>query len=665
MASSAKQKPVDARRIKMHFKRAFEFKNNWIKEAHEDFRFALGKQWEDKDIEELKAKGVLPITINKIKPNIKLLTGIESQNRSDILCYPEGKESGVMAEISTALVKNVFKTSGLNYKRSEQFRYGIICGECYLEPYVDYTYDLINGDMKFKKCAFNTIFPEPGFEEYDLSDANYMIKLTMGLSREEVLSLFPDSGDYLDEIGANGEIQDYGMPSLKDELGISIQRRQYNDSNIGASVTPSVLDTLEEPRYDLVEYYFKKWVKKYYVIRFMRGPDGNVIQAEMKEAESMQEADTFVAAANLNAEAGKENAKIITRSVPEIWRASLIGNSEDLIEEESRAPSYPKWPSYPFIPYFAERYTLPLKETETHLLVQGIVRDMKMPNREYNKRRTQELRILNTSASSGWIVEDLSIIDEAKWEKYGSSPGVILKTKKGVPPTAPQKILPTPVSQGHAQLAAEGSQDMKESSGINAEMLAMQTGEAKSGRAIALRQKQGLVMVQSLFDNLSQTTRLLGKFILSHLGDVFDVAEAIHVLGDAFVKDNFSEPKLMDQVNPQTGQPEKAPQLGPDGKLVMEVNKERVVQTFNQVLSDATLGKFEVAVGESISNETLKYANYMVLMDMAEKGIPIPPDVLVDESMLSNASKEKIKSYIEQQQQAAQAAAKQAPPAAA
>ena len=662
--TSKAPKPIDAARIKYDFKRAFEYKRNWIKVAHEDFQFALGKQWEDKDIEELKSKGALALTINKIKPVIKLLVGIESQNRSDILCYPENREGGTKADIATALVKNVFKTSGLNYKRSEQFKYGIICGECYIEPYVDYTEDMINGDMKFKKCAFNTVFPEPGFEEYDLSDARYMIKITYNQSREQILSLFPDKEVYLDNIGTSGEITENGMSALKDSLGIDLQKRQYDDSTVGSSASQSAPGEIpKEPLYDLIEYYFKKWVKKYYVLKLTYGPDGKVASADLKEATDKTEADAFVSNANITAKEGQPNAKMIMRVVPEIWRASMIGSSSDLIEEEMQAPSFPKWPSYPFIPYFADRMTLPMKDPDTHLLIQGIVRDAKSLNREYNKRRTQELRILNTSANSGWIAEENSLVDESKWEKYGSTPGVILKHKMGKP--VPTKILPTQLSQGHSQLAAEGGADLKEQSGINTDLLAMQEGGTDSGRAIALRQKQGMVMVQGLFDNLSQTTRLLGKFILSHLGDVFDVGEAIHVLGDSFIQENFSKPKLFPQQNPQTGQMEQAPQLGPDGQLVMEVDQQAVVMAFNEVLSDTMLGKYDVSVGEAVSSETVKYANYMVLMDMAKQGIPIPPEVLVEESLLTNASKEKIKKYIEQQMAQAQQAPPQAPPAKA
>lgn len=671
----AKHGEITPAKIRMDFQRAFDYKKEWITEAHDDYLFMLGKQWDDNDVSELQKKGVLPLTINKIKPNVKLLSGIESQNRSDIMCYPEGAQSQLKAEIATALVKNTAKTSDLPYKVSDLFKAGITCGEGFLEPYIDYSDDMINGDMKFKKLPYNCVFPEPGFEEYDMSDAGYVIKVTMSLTRDQVLSLFPDKESYIDDIAiGSGVLATVGMETLRDQLGIGIQKKDnYGDSSGNVLPDPKQAEgfMLEEPRYDLVEYYFKKYVPHFYVIVFKYDEKtGKVGDAQIKEATDEKEAKTFIDAANLKQK--REVAKLVKRHVPEIWRASVIGEAGKLIEEPARAPSYPRWKTYPIISFYADRYCVPVKTSETPLLVQGIVRDMKDLNREFNKRRTQELRILNSSANSGFMIEEGAIeeTERGHWEKNASSPGVILVAKQGALSTGRiQKLLPTPISTGHAQLAAEGTQDMKESSGINHELLALESGE-QSGRAIALRQKQGLVMVQHLFDNLSQTKRQLGRFVLSHLGEIYDIQEAIQVLGQSFLVENFSEPVMAPLVDPKTGQPARgpdgkpvmAPQMDPNtGQVAMQINQQAVMETFNSVLNDTGMGKYDVSIGETISSETLKFANYQILMDMMNQGFPIPPDVIVDESLLSQASKEKIKKALEQAQMQPQQERRPAP----
>ena len=120
-------------------------------------------------------------------------------------------------------------------------------------------------------------------------------------------------------------------------------------------------------------------------------------------------------------------------------------------------------------------------------------------------------------------------------------------------------------------------------------------------------------------------------------------------MGEAFITENFSRPVMAPVAGP-TGEPVMAPQVDPmTGQPQMEIDQERLMQTLTKVLEDTGLGKYDIAVGESATNETVKYANYTTLLDMASKGVPIPPDVLVDESQISNASKQKIRTAIEQQ----------------
>lgn len=624
------------------FKRAYEHKKKFLDEAQEDYEFALGKQWDDKNFKDQMDIGVRPLTINKIRPNIQLLSGHESQNRSDFRAFPEGQEDSVVAEIATSLMKNVMKNAHGDYKVSETFEDGITCGECYLEPYLDYSQeyedpeDMMYGLFRLKKANYFNLFPEPGFQEYDMSDARYICKVTYDVTEDDLLSLFPAKEKEIEAAKGKGKLNlDTVAPGT---TGSTLQKKGYKDSN------GNLAEDDTEPLYDLLEYYYRKFVEKYYVAdpRFKK----------LKLAKSKEEANAYVENANQD-RAEEEKASVVKKMVPQIWVCSVIGGMDEELDKKL-AWTFPKWKGYPFIPYFAYRTTAPLRDDCRHLAIQGIARSMKDLNRELNKRRTQELKILNTTANSGWLAEDMSLVDEDQWKTFGSTPGVLLKYKKGSPP--PQKIQPSQLSQGHAQLAAEHSEDMKQSSGINADLLALQEGGTDSGRAIALRQKQGMVMVQKLFDNLSQTKRLLGRLILSQLSEIYNMDSAIRVLGDAFLTENFSVPVMQPIIDPASGQPI----IGPDGQPAqgpvidpntgqpqMQIDKNAVVQTFTRVLVDTELGKYDVSIGEAASSETVRFGNYMTLLDMAKNGIPVPPDVLVDESMISSGSKAKIQKAIQ------------------
>ncbi|MCP3686063.1 MAG: hypothetical protein GY861_25740, partial [bacterium] len=61
--------------------------NKLHKEIKEDFKFEQGDQWETDAVLQLQKVGVKALVINKIKPIIKLLTGIEIQSRSDLKAF--------------------------------------------------------------------------------------------------------------------------------------------------------------------------------------------------------------------------------------------------------------------------------------------------------------------------------------------------------------------------------------------------------------------------------------------------------------------------------------------------------------------------------------------------------------------------------------------------
>jgi len=614
---------IKVKKVYEDLRRGLNAKRKLIKEMRKDAEFALGKQWDDEDKQRLERRGVKALTINKIKPMIKLITGIERQGRTDYKAFPEGQEDELVADIATRLIKNVSKVSRVHNKISDQFKEGMTVGECYIEPYIDYTFDLINGDLKFRKINGANIIADPGGEEYDLSDRKFMIKITKNLSREDLEELFPKQKDKIDKIG-NGKID---LDSVVDDD--KVQTRDYQtagDEDLNQS------GDLLEASYDLLEYYYKKMIDVHYIA----SPSQGIIATteEKEEAEQLAE--------RIADERGIGDLKIITKQTPEIRIKQIVGKQEFL---DDRAWTFPRWRSYPFIPFIAEWMTMDVDNDE--LLIQGMVRGLRDLQLEYNKRRTQELHHLNASQNSGTLAPKGALDRQTKdkLKKQGSSPGFFGEYDPGkAAGTTPNqwKILPQPLSQGHAQLAQENAQDIREGSGVNPELLANES-QSQSGRAILLKQRQGIVMIQEALDNYTHTKELLGRFILSQLGEVYTVETAIRVLGQSFINDNFKRPKFDEQGEPV---------IGSDGNIETELDPDEAGIIVNKILNDAGLGKYDVSIGEGPFNETIKFTNFMTLMELVEKGVPIPPDVIIEESGLSESQKKRIIESIEKQRQA-------------
>lgn len=692
----AKEKKLTVAKSMSDFRKAYAAKKKLIERQKEDFLFALGEQWDPKDAETLKRAGVKPITDNRIAPNIFLMTGLERQNRTDFKAFPTGDEDGIKAEVASALFKDAIKVSEFAYKSSDQFKDGITCGESHLELYLDNTENIINGKPCWTKLDGNTVFPEPGHKEYDFRDCRYVYKLKLDISKEDLINLFPNKKKAIEEAG-DGRLD---FDAMLGDSETHTQKKDYSKSGDGSDSG----DYDVECSFDLLERYYKKYVEMAFI--------GDKQTGEIQEPDSKEKALEFVTnyqsriASDQQAyEQAKQQALaqhmasmdpamsaqvppdehmammaqngmlppppppqnpdryvVYTRLVPEIWCFAHVPGIEEPLADE-RAWFYPEWKQYPFVPYYARFSTAPLTGDQSHLLVQGIVHGVKGVQEKHNKAEMLMLRHLNTSANSGWIAEEDSWVDESKVEQFGSSPGINLYYKSGK--QMPQRIMPNPLSTGHAEIAGESAEAIKAQLGINSDLLAAQQGGADSGRAIALRQRQGLLMVQELFDNLSRSRIIAGRFLLSQLGKLYDTESAKKVLGEAFLIKNFPPPMILDPsgVDPATGMPKEMPLPDPKTGEPMAYDKDMAEVLLAEVLS-GDLGKYDVSVGESVSSETQKMANAAEVKDIATAypGI-IPPDVIIEESQLPQSSKNKILSALKQAQAMAQQAATNGPPA--
>lgn len=614
------------------------------REIQNDFKFELGEQWEAQDVEFLRKAGVKALTINKIKPIIKLLTGLERQSKSDFKAFPEGGEDAITADIVSRLLKNVVKNSRLEIKFSDQFKSGVICGLCFLEPYIDYSFDMINGDMKFKKISPLDIYFDPNFKEYDLSDAKFLIKITKDLSKDDLIALFPDKEKDIEKISSK--------KINFDDISSQINHIQYKDyPSFNDKRAKDVADYDEEVEtYDLIDYYYKELKTRYFVYIKEQG--------DIEEFELEEKANEF---------AQKFNGVVIARKVPVIMLSQVCG---EYLLYNGVSWAYPKYRSFPIIPFFAELVTEDINDLS--LTIQGVVRGIKDLNQEFNKRRTQELRHLNSSANSGFEIEDgqLSPEEEEKLKKFGSSPGIVIKRRQNSPPIG--RITPMPLSQGHAQLALENAQDLKEASGVNTDLLA-NSSQSQSGRAILLKQRQGLAMIQEITDNFSITKEMAGRFILSQLPDIFTLDNAKKVLGNAFIYDNFNAPinvildrallkleegrdseltdlerqTLLAYPDFQRGQPITDEQ----GNLVEIIDMDTADQVIGSVLNNKELAKYDISIGEGPYQETIQLSNFMDIKELAQQGVPIPPSVLINLSMIPESEKKGIMRELQAQAQ--------------
>ncbi len=610
--------------------------NDMIKE---DFRFALGDQWTDEEREILEDQGRPCLTFNKIEPLINLVGGYQRENSFRIKAFPEGGEDKIFSEIADKILGFIDKTSKLSYKLDHEFDDGIIGGKGWIEMAISYDRDIINGELMFRQLTPYQVLKDPEGREYDQSDWGYMIKVSR-YSRARLKSMYPDKETEIEDF----ETDDYAdmdeTPTKESDAD-----NYHNKKGMGVSGQKAGVEDDETPKsqrqFTLIEYYHRKFTDRFFVYnvnigmlekfdkkeeadarrtaiikeyneKFAAEVEGHDAASTLAPlAAAVNPAGTAATPPNLPAPV-KDNIeakiKVIKRSIPEMWYAAIACGVE--LQGDIISPLEPYYSGYPFFHYFANWN--PSAETE-ELRIKGITRNIKDPNREVNKSRSQYLHILNTSANSGWI-GDRNALRKDEWEelnKFGSKPGIVIKKKEG---STLERIHPVEGSMANITRGEAAEQDIKEISGINSDALAIQD-KTTSGRAISLRIKTAITILAKYFRNFRYTKEMVGDAIFAMVPDVFDIPKIKKILGEKYIKDN--------QIS--------------DG----------VLQAFLRQVADR---KYNIDITEADNSATIRLETFEQLADLAKGGYPIPPDVILEFSAIPNSAEiiSRIKAYQEE-----------------
>lgn len=608
--------------VKKRVTRAARRLTQWMEEAREDYRFALGDQWDDSDKATLTEQGRPAMTFNKIEVQINAISGNQRANKTRIRVDPEGGEDTSVSEIGDRIMSHVDKVGYLGHKLNSQFDEGIITGRCWIEMARSYDADPLYGELKFRNAGPYCVLKDPDSEEYDLSDAEHVIKLSWQ-SKDRLKAIFPKKKSVIDSLGADT----FDGKSILSGINIDTDTTDYGKLKKGTGSVPSQSSLyddsgetdIEYRKYWLIEHWYRKRILKWFVWDYKRDQlerfdskgDAELflststaeLQSKMMFAQDQQDS-TMAEHFNMAMTA----LNIIEREVPQMWYSAIVADA--LIVNEI-SPFEPRYSGYPFFQFLAfNRDHAP----EERLRVKGLVRNLKDPQRELNKSRSQFLHIINTSANSGWLGDETALSPE-QWkelEQFGSKPGITIKKREG---KQLDRIQPVAPSFAHQYMEKVSSENLKEISGINADLLAIED-KTVSGRALAARIKQALTIIEPVIENWRLTKQLIGNAIFDLIPEMFDAKKLLKVLGQSFM-----EAHQMDEAK---------------------------LHVFLQMVEDR---KYNVAIHEPMDTPTLRAETFEFLAEMAKAGVPIPPSLLVRFANFPNQKEviQEIEAYQQQQ----------------
>ncbi len=567
------------------FKSAESSDSSWRTIAEEDKKFYWSQQWQADDLAALKKQGRPALTYNEIKPVVNLLSGIQRQNRYDLKAFSRTGGSDLTAQIVSLLIKDIEDQSNAEFEYSRQFVDGLITAKGFIEANVDYEHDYINGNITIERLDPFNVKIDPSSVKYDISDAEFVFVETWH-TKAKLKLIYPEKKDELTVMSVDKNDIEFGKSVIN-------TREDY----IQLQGTPT--DTKNDSKYKI--RVKNCWYLTYEKQTFLYNIDtGDLTRAEA-EGEALEQWVWLQKQPRLDEMTGEQIPGVNYRIVPNITRpilhyARFVGN---VILQDLEKPlgELDRIPIVPFYCYFSDEEK------------QGIITDLKDPQREINKRGSQFLHIIGTVANSGWKYEKGSI-DVPYWKAHSAETGFMGEYEKNYP--APEKIEPSGVPQAQL-IAGQANEDkIRKISGVNADLL-NQSNTQEPGIVIQLRQRQGMIAIESIMDNFKFSRKLIGQLLLEMIQK----------------SRTYSDEEILNII----------------GREKMQINPEEI----EKILKDVNIGRYDVTIDMTTNNATNRLANFSYLMDLVKAGVPIPPSALL-EAVPDLPNKDEIIAQIEQAQ---------------
>lgn len=539
-------------------------------QAYRDLRSYAGDNWLQTERAALIQQNRMVLELNKIRRVVNLYSGYERENRMSTVVAPEEGSDEITADIFSDVMLYVYDKGNAHHVVSDAFEHSLKTGLAIIGIYMDYSRDKVNGDIKFYYKPFNAIMLDPYFTKKDLSDCDQASTRDL-LGRDQVKAMLPwIDPKIIDDIPTG--IRD----SKYQYLGIY---RQYNSTYIAKNLLT----------------YDQYWVRVNKPQKYLIDTDSGMTQEWDGDDED------------------NRNLKEILRANPNV---QLINSYKRTVELNVivggqllySGPDPTGLDTFPFLPVLA--YFEPLIDTY-ELKIQGLVRSIRDAQRQYNRRHSQIIDLMESVINTGWISKNGAVLDPLMLLQSGQSRNIVINDGYDINADI-REIAPPQVPQGYLQYQDIIDKNILEIPGGSEELLGISsTGDSQvSGRLAEVRASNGLKGNRGLFDNLEQTLKWLGNIVLQ------------------CVQKNYTP-----------------------GKIYRITNREPTPEFFS-----GDFGYYDSVIKQAVLTETQRQAYYYQLLQLRELGIAIPDDEIIDAAPLQGkvCLREKMAEIAQQQQQAQQ-----------
>lgn len=446
------------------YRQAITLNLSYWAEADMDTRFRAGDQqlWNDLygNIPAMRRRN---FNFNRIRRVCNMISGYQRQHQKSIICTPREPEDQQTADQFTKLFFWADNHAGMRETVSQCFDACVTTGLTLGHLWWDYRQDPINGRPKFDVLYYNDFLIDPYFRKQDLSDCNYIWRRNW-LSRDDLLSLYPDQHDTIASISPQGYNRDGKFQYQPEAYNFGTQKLIIYD-----------------------EYFYKTYRKAKLLVD---NQSGNTLEWQGSDQDLRLFLFQF------------PHISVMETSIP-TTKVACLGNGKLLYDGK-----LPTGDSYPFVPFYC--YYEP-QMVNYAFRIQGVVRNLRDAQYLYNRRKIIELDMLESTVTTGWKFKEDALIDPKSIYLTGQGRGIALK--KDAQMTDVEQIQPPQVPPSMIELSRALGDEIQQISGVNEELLGS-ADDDKAGILSMLRQGAGLITLQPIFDQLDHSVKMLGKVLM-------------------------------------------------------------------------------------------------------------------------------------------------------
>lgn len=536
----------------------------YLESADKSLKFVVGKQWRTEDKKELEESRRPALTINRILPMICSVYGEFSSMHSEFFFKgTRGGSKNVASKLST-LVRHILNENRYHSgSRGELFLNGIITGRGALVVEMGDEIDPLGG-VEIRDYDPRCVLVPMDAKAYDPAEW------------PEVFTVEP---------WTYGEIED-AFGKAKAEACYAEVDGTEDFSKAGSFAhAQGVDDGGEDEQEDEANEYRDVYVHEFRtnrkVWRFLdvRSQDVfDVPKADMTKAEARRVASDT-------------GTMLQERNAPAVYFRQFCG---DTILREDWS-SIKDFTVIPYFPYYVLGETL------------GMVEPLISPQEQLNKLSSQMLHIINSTANSGWQVEEGSLVSPTTDElaRSGAKTGLVIVRRRGT--ATPEKIIPNSIPTGIVQAADRAAMDMQYISNINDGVLG-HTGVNVAGKVVQEKKASMQASLQMVFDNFKRSEEILARVIVGYIQAYYTEERVFRIV----------EGRAPDRVSEST--------------LAINTQGE-----YGAIVDDVTLGRYDVTVAHRPRQDVQDDAEFAELLQMKQIGVMIPDHQLVARSHLGNA----------------------------